>query len=271
MRPIRIATRGSEQAMAQTSAIAERLRVTCGVDVELVTVQTSGDRDKLTPLAQLGGRGVFVKEVQQAVIFGDADIAVHSAKDLPSSWTTDGLVLASIPKRGNPFDALVGMRLEEIREGGTIATGSVRREAQLAAMRNDLKFVGLRGNIPARVAKADRPEIDAVVVAIAGVEWIQLDGRIAQRFTLNEMIPQVGQGALAIECRTDDHETREALQLIEDERSRRAVDCERAFLAHLGGGCDVPVVAAVAGAARSCNCLVRGFVFSDRVDRPVAG
>lgn len=238
---LRVATRGSEQARTQAGHVADRLAAATGRPVELVLIETSGDRVRDRPIWEIGGQGVFTKEVQYAVLEGRADIAVHSAKDLPSSWTTEGLVLASVPERADPRDALAGRALADLAPGATVATGSVRRRTQLAHLRPDLTFVGLRGNIPTRIGRADDPDVDAVVVAVAGATWVGLAHRLADVFEVATMVPQVGQGALAIECRVDDGATREAVAAIEHADSRRRVDAERAFLAHLGGGCELPV------------------------------
>jgi hydroxymethylbilane synthase len=232
-RPLRIATRGSELARWQANHVASLLRT----EVELVLVETSGDREQHEPIWTIGGKGVFVKEVQAAVLDGRADVAVHSAKDLPSG-SIDGLVLAAVPERGDPRDALVGCALSDLPTGARVATGSVRRRAQLADLRPDLTFDGLRGNIPTRLAKADG--YDAIVVAAVALERLELSDRIADVLPTSVMVPQVAQGALAIECRSDDDETRNALAAIEHRDSRRAVDAERAFLAELGGDCDLP-------------------------------
>jgi hydroxymethylbilane synthase len=162
---------------------------------------------------------------------------VHSAKDLPSG-SIDGLVLAAVPERGDPRDALVGAALVDLKPGARVATGSVRRRAQLADLRPDLTFDGLRGNIPTRLAKADA--YDAIVVAAVALERLGLSDRIADVLPTSVMVPQVAQGALAIECRALDDATREALAAIEHHDSRRAVDAERSFLAELGGDCDLP-------------------------------
>jgi hydroxymethylbilane synthase len=239
--PLRVATRGSEQARTQAAHVADRLAAVTGRRVELVFVDTAGDRQRDRPIAEIGGRGVFTKEVQLAVLDGRADLAVHSAKDLPSSWTTDGLTLAGVPERGDPRDALVGSTLAGLTRGATVATGSTRRRTQLAHLRPDLHFVGLRGNIPTRVARADAPDVDAAIVAVAGATWVGLADRLAHVFAVDVMVPQVGQGALAVECRADDAATAEAIAAIEDPVSRRRVDAERAFLAELGGGCELPV------------------------------
>jgi hydroxymethylbilane synthase len=189
---------------------------------------------------------VFVKEVQAAVLDGRADIAVHSAKDLTSS-PVDGLVIAAFPMRGEPRDALVGCTLRDLPAGAVVATGSVRRRAQLAFARPDLSFADLRGNIDTRLAKA--AGFDAVVVAAAALVRLGYEDRIAEMLDPAVMLPQVAQGALAVECRASDAETIAALAAIDHADTRRAVEAERSFLAQLGGGCDLPVgaYAVVAG------------------------
>ena len=238
---LRLATRSSLQARTQSEFVAAQISAKTGRAVELVFVDTAGDRDRTTPLGQIGGRGIFVKEVQQAVIDGHADFAVHSAKDLPSSFHAEGLTLASVPQRGDARDALVGASLGDLHSGSTVATGSARREAMLGALVPGVKFVSLRGNTPTRVARASDPEIDAVIAAVAGVTWVDLHHELSYIFSPDEMVPQIGQGALALECRADDHHTIAALRLIEDPMSRLAVDAERAYLSELGGGCEQPV------------------------------
>ena len=230
---LRIATRGSDLARWQANHIASLL----DCPVELVVVDTTGDRLANVSIASLGGKGVFVKEVQAAVLDGRADLAVHSAKDLPSQ-TFDGLALAAVPERGDARDALVGSRLADLAPGAVVATGSARRRVQLADLRTDLTFTGLRGNIPTRLEKAAR--YDAIVVAAVALERLGVSARIAEVLPVSVMVPQVGQGALAVECRDDDRDTRARLAAIEHAASRRAVDAERAFLAELGGDCDLP-------------------------------
>jgi hydroxymethylbilane synthase len=171
------------------------------------------------------------------VLDGRADLAVHSAKDLPSA-TPAGLVLGAVPERGDPRDALVGSRLADVPTGGRVGTGSVRRRAQLAALRPDLGFGELRGNIPTRLEKA--AQFDAVVLAAAALDRLGLGDRIAERVDPGVVLPQVAQGALAVECRAGDHALRELLAGIDDEGVRRAVTAERAYLAELGGGCNLP-------------------------------
>jgi hydroxymethylbilane synthase len=237
-RRLRVATRGSDLARWQANLIAERVRSECGIESELLVVETAGDRRRDVAIWELGGQGVFVKEVQSAVLEDRADIAVHSAKDLPSR-TAPGLRLACVPDRQDPRDALVGSSLDGLRTGARVATGSVRRRAQLAWLRPDLTFARLRGNVPTRVARSS--DHDAVVVAVAALQRLGLEDAIAEILEPDVMLPQVGQGALAVECRSDDHDTARLLAQLEQPAVRRAVDAERAFLARLGGGCDLPV------------------------------
>ncbi len=218
---IRAATRGSPLARWQAEHVADLLTAAGADAVDLVIVETTGDLDRTTPLEQLGGQGVFVKEVQAAVL--------------------DGLVLAAVPGRGDPRDALVGARWADLSEGATVATGSIRRRAHLAHRRPDLRFAGLRGNIATRLAKA--AEFDAVVVAMAALDRLGLAPDVVDPLDPDVLLPQVGQGALALECRTDDDATLELLARIEDPDARRAVDAERGFLAELGAGCELPIAA----------------------------
>jgi len=234
-RVLRIATRASPLALWQ----AERVATLLGEACELVAVESLGDRVQDRPLHQLGGQGVFVKEVQAAVLSGGADLAVHSAKDLPSGPAADGLVLACVPERADVRDCLVGLALEQLLSGATVATGSVRRRAQLKALRPDLVFVELRGNMATRLSQV--PLQGAVVAAAAALQRLGWADRIAELLEPAVVLPQVAQGALAVECRVDDPEVLERLAGIEDPVARRCVDAERAFLARLGGGCDLPV------------------------------
>lgn len=241
MTALRAATRGSALARWQTDHVAALLGAAGAGDVEAVVVQTEGDRRHDVPLAAIGGRGVFVKEVQAAVLDGRADIAVHSAKDLPSApeLQPDGLVIACVPERADARDVLVGCSFDELAVGALVGTGSVRRRAQLAYARPDLTFADLRGNIDTRLEKAAR--FDAIVMAGAALQRLGKIDRAAEVMEVSLLLPQVAQGALAVECRADDADTIALLQRVEHARSRRAVDAERAFLASLGGGCDLPV------------------------------
>lgn len=230
---LRVATRGSALARWQ----AERVVSLLDEPAELVVVSTTGDRRIDTPIHEMGGTGVFVKEVQEAVLDGRADAAVHSAKDLPAV-TPEGLALAAIPERADPRDALVGSTFDDLPTSGRVGTDSVRRRAQLAGLRPDLEFGSLRGNIVTRLDKA--AEYDAILVAFAALERLGLSERASEVLDPLVLLPQVGQGALAVECRADDAVTRRTLAGIDDLSVRRALVAERAFLEALGGGCDLP-------------------------------
>ncbi len=243
MRPLRLATRGSAQAATQAEIVAAALRET-GVDVELTFVETSGDALQHVPLHSIGGLGVFVKEVQVAVLDGRADLAVHSAKDLRST-PEEGLLLAAFCQRRTAADALVGSRLSDLARGATVATGSVRRRRQIGRARPDLQFDELRGNIHTRLAKI--PVDGAIVIAVAALEILDLTDRIAEVLDPAVFIPAVGQGCVAVECRADDDEVAAALAGIDHAATRREVEIERAFLAELGSGCSMPVGAHVDG------------------------
>jgi hydroxymethylbilane synthase len=248
-RVLRIATRRSPLALRQAEIVAALLGDAAG---PLVPVETAGDRRREVPIGRIGGQGVFVAEVRQAVLDGRADVAVHSAKDLPAAHVeaAAGLVLAAVPERADPRDALVGRSLSALGPGATVATGSARRRAQLAWLRPDLGFAELRGNIGTRLGRV--PPGGAVVVAMAAVHRLGLEAELASQLHVLEplvMLPQVGQGALAVECREDDAAARDLLAGIDHEPSHRAVRAERSLLAALGGGCDAPVggLARVAG------------------------
>jgi hydroxymethylbilane synthase len=258
---VRVATRGSTLARWQASYVADRLRAAHpGLDVELVVVETTGDRRQDVAVWDMGGQGVFVKEVQAAVLEGRADIAVHSAKDLPSV-TAPGLVLACVPERDDPADALVGSTLAELPAGALVATGSVRRRAQLAWLRPDLTFTGLRGNIATRLSHAHADQV--VVVAAAALRRLGLLDQAAEILDTSVMVPQVGQGALAVECRADDSHVLTWLAAIDDRGAHRCVAAERGFLARLGSGCDLPVGAlAVMGPLATGEITIDGILAS---------
>jgi hydroxymethylbilane synthase len=240
---IRIATRGSRQALTQSGVVAERLAA-AGQQTELVVIDTHGDRTQASgvPLHSIGGQGVFVKEVQQAVLDGRADIAVHSAKDLPTT-PMPGLVIGAFTVRRSAADALVGRALVDLPSGAMVATGSVRRRAQLGRARPDLRFVELRGNITTRLGKV--PDGGAVVMAVAALEVLEMTDRIADVLDPAEFVPAVGQGCVAVECRERDGRVLEALTVIDDPDTRHDVTIERAFMAELGSGCSLPIGAHV--------------------------
>ena len=230
---MRAATRGSALARWQTDLVLSALG-----GGEAVVVETTGDRVADVPIHEIGGRGVFVKEVQAAVLEGRADIAVHSAKDLTST-PTEGLVIGAFLERGDARDALVGCSLAALPAGAVVATGSVRRRAQLAWLRPDLSFAELRGNIDTRLRKA--ASFDAAVMAFAALQRLGYADQAADVLDPTVLVPQVAQGALAVECRADDGRVLEALAALDHGPTRLAVTAERAYLAELGGGCDLPV------------------------------
>ena len=238
---LRIATRGSGLALKQTQRVAELIsQKSPGIELETVVVSTAGDRDKKTSIQELGGQGVFVTDVQSVVLSGEADIAVHSAKDLPAK-TNPGLVLASVPERADPRDALVGCIWNDLPKGASIATGSIRRRSHLSHLRPDLKFQELRGNIETRLLRVD--DVDAIVVAKAALDRLDLNPEHMDALPISILLPQVGQGALAIECRDEDFEVIQILKEIEDQKVRSLIDAERSFLAEIGSGCSSPVAA----------------------------
>jgi hydroxymethylbilane synthase len=244
---LRIATRGSPLALWQANYVAERLRSRAGGrPVELVHIQTAGDRIQNVALAQIGSIGLFTKEIQRALLAGTADVAVHSLKDLPTE-PVEGLVLAAVPPRGPTGDAFVSRRhssFDRLPPGATVATSSLRRRAQLLSRRPDLRPVDIRGNVETRLRKLDEHELDALVLAQAGLERLGLASAIVEVLDPAWMLPAVGQGALGVECRADDGPTRELLARLDDAPTRQAVLAERALLRGLGGGCLVPIGAA---------------------------
>jgi len=238
---LRIATRGSPLALVQARAVADRLERLVGRPLpDPVVVRTTGDLAVGVPVERLAGQGAFVKEVQAAVLDGRADLTVHSAKDLPSE-TPDGLVLACVPERGDPRDVLVGSTVGRLAPGAQVATGSVRRRAQLAWLRPDLSFCELRGNMRRRLEKSRA--VGAGVMALAALVRLGQEGEVDEIFDTLTMLPQVGQGALAVECRWEDEALRSLLVRADDADAHEAVRAERAFLGALGGGCTLPVAA----------------------------
>jgi hydroxymethylbilane synthase len=244
--PIRLATRGSRQALAQANVVAAAIETATDCVVELVMIETTGDIRQDVPIHVIGGQGVFVKEVQRAVLDGRADVAVHSAKDLPSE-SADGLVIGAFTARRDARDVLIGSTLTGLADGATVATGSARRRAQIGAVRPDLCFVELRGNIDTRLTKV--PDGGAIVMALAALQILDLTDRADEILPLDAFIPAVGQGCVAVECRRDDEATRLALAAVDHGPTRWAVELERAFLAELGSGCSLPVAGHVVDGA----------------------
>lgn len=245
-RLVRIGTRGSRLARWQADWVADRLRTLHpGLEVILVEIKTLGDRDRTSPLSSIGGLGLFTKEIQRALLDGLVEIAVHSLKDLPTRGP-EGLILGAVPPREDPSDALIApihRTLEALPHGARIGTGSLRRRGQLLHARHDLTVVDLRGNVETRLAAARDGGLDAVVLAEAGLHRLGLDSHITQRLGPPRFLPAVGQGALGIECRADDAETRVLLAPLDDPATHRAIRAERRLLFQLEGGCSMPLAA----------------------------
>lgn len=244
MKTLKLGTRASLLATTQAGHVADAIRARMGVEVELVTISTEGDVNKNQPLAQLGGTGVFVSALRDALLDGRVDLAVHSLKDIPTE-PAEGIELAAIPPREDPRDVLVardGLTLGELPPGSVVATGSLRRASQLRALGLGLDVVGLRGNIDTRLAKVTSGEADAVVLARAGLSRTGKLGVVTETIDPLQMLPAPGQGALAVECRTGDTELATALrEHLDDEATRAAVTAERAVLRTLEAGCSAPV------------------------------
>ncbi len=239
---IRIGTRGSKLAQWQANWVADQLRQH-GAIVELIEITTSGDIQQTGPIAAVGLQGVFTKEVQAAVLAGEADIAVHSLKDLPTEQVA-GLALGAVPERENVADALITNQapsLAALQPDARIGTGSLRRQSQLKHLRPDLNVVGIRGNVDTRLRKLDDGEYDAILLAAAGLRRLGWADRITQLLEPPQMLPAVGQGALGIECRADDQRVLELLAPLNHHETHQATIAERAMLALLHGGCSVPV------------------------------
>jgi hydroxymethylbilane synthase len=243
-----IATRGSQLALWQANHVKAELEkvAPAGTTVELNVIKTTGDQILDVPLAKVGGKGLFVKEIEQALLDKQADLAVHSMKDVPAELAP-GLVLAAISAREVPWDALCArtpMTLDDLAFGAVVGTSSMRRQSQLLARRPDIKVKMLRGNVPTRIKKLDDGEFDAVVLAAAGLRRLGMGDRISQELGLELSIPAVAQGVLAIETRDDDLVVRElVIKAMHDEPTALKVAAERAFLAKLGGSCQTPLAA----------------------------
>ncbi len=241
---LRIATRKSPLALWQAEHVADRLRAAHpGLAVELVGMTTRGDKILDSPLAKVGGKGLFVKELEQGMIEGQADIAVHSMKDVPVEFPA-GLHLSVILQREDPRDAFVSNRfdgLDALPEGARVGTSSLRRQVQLRERRPDLEILNLRGNVNTRLAKLDSGEYDAILLACAGLIRLGFGERIANYLTPEESLPAIGQGAIGIECREDDTRVNDLIAVLDDADTHCRVSAERAMNARLNGGCQVPI------------------------------
>jgi hydroxymethylbilane synthase len=231
-----IGSRGSQLALWQAHHISGKLRE-AGVETRLEIIKTTGDKIQDVPLSQVGGKGLFTKEIEEALLDHRIDLAVHSLKDMPSELPP-GLILSAIPEREDPRDALLGAPL---REGSRVGTSSLRRSVQLQAMHRDVSIETLRGNLDTRIRKLDEGKYDTIILAAAGLRRLGWADRISELIPVDVMIPAVGQGALAIETRNDSGEAHQVAHRLDHQRSRIAVTAERAFLAVFGGGCQVPI------------------------------
>lgn len=244
MRPLKIGTRGSALARRQVELAIEALsQHHADLQIETIVLQTEGDRRSEVSLEEIGGQGVFVKDIEARLLRGEIDLAVHSLKDMPAE-SPIGLRLAAVLPRGDARDALVtkdGKTLPELPAGARIGSDSRRRAVQLLALRPDVEVVSIRGNVDTRLRKVDDGDYDAAVLAAAGLQRLGLLGRASQVFSVRELLPAVGQGVMALQCRADDAELIELLNNVDDQETRVAITAERAFLRTLGAGCRLPV------------------------------
>jgi hydroxymethylbilane synthase len=234
-----IGSRGSQLALWQAHWIQSRLEA-LGEQCRIEIIKTTGDKITDIALSQVGSKGLFTKEIEEALLAGSIDLAVHSLKDMPTGLP-EGLTLAAVPEREDPRDALIGRRLADLAPGAPVGTGSLRRAAQLRALRPDLQVEGIRGNVDTRLRKLDERRYDAIVLASAGLRRLGWDNRIAELFDPGIMCPAVGQGALAVETRDDGGSAFQIAKRLEHAETRAAVSAERAVLAALGGGCQAPM------------------------------
>jgi len=246
---LRIGTRASKLALKQSEWIKGKIETTHpGVNVDLIKIKTKGDKILDSPLSKIGGKGLFVKEIEDALLEKRVDLAVHSMKDVPAELP-DRLMLSTFPKREDPADALIstdGQTLDQLPHQARVGTSSLRRGAQLLHVRPDIKLVPLRGNVDTRLGKLESEDLHAIILAAAGLKRLGLSSRITQTLSFEQVLPAVGQGALGIEVRRDDEQTLSLLQFLDHKATRIAVTTERAFLKELEGGCQVPI----AGLAR---------------------
>ena len=255
---LKLGTRGSALALWQARHVADRLAALhAGLDVELVVLKTEGDRFQDAALTASGGRGVFVREIERAILAGAVDAGVHSLKDLPTE-PAEGTALAAILTRADPRDALVGATLEDLPPHAVVATGSPRRRGQLAAARPDLSFVDVRGNVDTRVRKLREGAFDALVLAVAGLSRLEIDPELWTPIPTEVCLPAPGQGALAVQTRAADGETRALVDGLDDADTAQATIAERTFLAALGAGCLAPAgaLARVADGRLTIDALV---------------
>lgn len=243
---IKIGTRGSALALWQASWVKSRLESHHpGLSVELVKIKTKGDKILDTALAKVGGKGLFVKEIEDALIRNETHLAVHSMKDVPAELP-EGLIIDAVPEREDVRDAFIGRKVSTwkgLPHGARVGTSSLRRQAQLLCHRPDLTMIPLRGNVETRLKKLESENLDAVVLAVAGMKRMKFEERITEYFSDDIMLPAIGQGALALEVRENDHEVRELIHFLKHPPTETAMAAERSFLRTLQGGCQVPIAA----------------------------
>jgi len=240
VRILRIGTRGSLLAKWQAESIRKRLFAATGVEAEIVIIKTAGDRMQQAPLTQIGGKGIFIKELEQALVEESIDLAVHSVKDVPTD-TPSQLTFPAVCRRDDVRDCLVGSTVANLRQGARVGTSSIRRQAQLLHIRPDLDIRDLRGNVDTRLRKVESGEYEAILLAKAGLDRLGVSQRISEILSPEVCMPAVGQGAIAVECRLKDAETADILAPLDDAETRTAIIAERALLAALQGGCQVPL------------------------------
>jgi hydroxymethylbilane synthase len=240
VRTLRIGTRGSLLAKWQAEFIRKRLFAAKGVEAEIVIIKTAGDKLQQVPLTAIGGKGIFIKELEEALLEESIDLAVHSVKDVPTD-TPSRLMFPAVCKRDDVRDCLVGATLESLRRGARVGTSSLRRQAQLLHLRPDLDIRDLRGNVDTRLRKVESGEYEAIMLSKAGLDRLGLGQRISEVLAPEVCMPAVGQGAIAVECRLKDTETADILAPLDDAETRTAIIAERALLAALHGGCQVPL------------------------------
>lgn len=240
MRTLRIGTRGSLLAKWQAEFVRKRVFAATGVEPEIVIIKTTGDKMLHAPVAQIGGKGIFIKELDDALLEETIDLAVHSVKDIPTEIPSR-LMVPAVCKRDDVRDCLVGATLANLRQGARVGTSSLRRQAQLRHFRPDLDLRDLRGNVDTRLRKVESGEYEAVVVSKAGLDRLGFSQRISEVLSPEVCMPAVGQGAIAVECRLKDREAEELLTPLDDAETRAAVIAERALLGALHGGCQVPM------------------------------
>jgi len=240
VRILRIGTRGSMLAKWQAESVRKKLFAASGMEAEIVIIKTSGDKMQQAPLTQIGGKGIFIKELEEALLEETIDLAVHSVKDVPTDIPSR-LMFPAVCRRDDVRDCLVGSTLANLRHGARLGTSSLRRQAQLKHLRPDLDLRDLRGNVDTRLRKVESGEYEAVMVAKAGLDRLGLSQRISEVLSPEVCMPAVGQGAIAVECRLKDTEAGDLLAPLDDAETRTAIIAERALLAALQGGCQVPL------------------------------